>query len=196
MKKIVFVCSVNRWRSPMAEYLFRDILEKRGRDLLSRIDVSSAGIVPRKEEEALFAQGLTLPEPLFGYRPLACVMFYLMQRGIDSFKHRSRPLNSRIIEEADLVMGVVRKHKEAVLEAYPHAEQKTFCLEDFSTPFTLPEIANEPPGLMPPDTFCMLECDHWEFTDQVIEMIEARLNEASPRILDFLGVRREAGSDL
>ena len=186
MKRLLFVCTVNRWRSPMAEYIFRNILEKRADDVYKRIEISSAGIITDEEKEGLRKKGLDLPDPVFGYRPLACVMLYLMKRGIDSSGHRSRELSDQIMDSADLVIPVVVKHKDAVIKTHPSSVEKVLSLEELSRPFRLPELTDEPDGLMPPDKFCMLECDHWELTDQAMSMIEARLHEATNRILAFL----------
>jgi protein-tyrosine-phosphatase len=172
----------------MAEYLFRNILEKSGGDAHKRIEVSSAGIILDEEKAGLIKKGIDLPDPLFGYRPLACVMLYLMKRGIDSSTHRSRELSDQIMGNADLVISVVDKHKDAVIKTYPSKREKVFSLEELSRPFRLPEITGEPPGLMPPDRFCMLECDHWEVTDEAMSMIEERLDEAMNSLLGLLGL--------
>ncbi len=172
----------------MAEYIFRDILEGKGGDLHKQTNVSSAGIIPDRERALLLQKGLDLPDPIFGYRPHVCVMHYLMKRGIDSSMHRSKALSKTLFDNADMVISVVDKHRDAVIKAYPAGKKKVFSLEALSKPFNLPDITNEPPGLMPPDKFCMLACDHWEFTGEAMHMIEERLNEAMDRILNFVGV--------
>ncbi len=42
MKKIIFVCHGNICRSPMAEYVFKDLVAKKGRS--SEFDISSAAV--------------------------------------------------------------------------------------------------------------------------------------------------------
>jgi len=188
MRKVLFVCTVNRWRSPMAEYLFRNILEKSGGDVYEEVEASSAGIILDEEKEELIKKGIGLPAPVFGYKPLACVMLYLMKRGIDSSMHTSRELSEKMMDNANLVVSVVDKHKNAIIRTYPNQRDKVFSLEELSRPFNLPVMTDEPPGLMPPDKFCMLECDHWEVTDKAVSMIEERLEEAMNGILGLLGL--------
>lgn len=190
-KTVVFVCTVNRWRSPIAEYLFRNIVEKNSCEAHKRIQVSSVGIILDEEKTKLINQGVDLPDPIFGYKPLACVMFYLMRRGIDSSMHRSKELSEQIMDTADLVVPVVDKHKDAIIKVYPTKRDKVFSLEELSRPFSLSEITGEPPGLMPSDRFCMLECDHWEVTSDAMSMIEERLQEATESILGLLGLQME-----
>jgi len=173
----------------MAEYIFRSLLEKKGGDAHKSIKVSSAGIILDEEKAGLIKEGIALPDPVFGYRPLACVMLYLMKRGIDSSMHRSRDLSEQIMDDADLVISLVGKHKDAVIKTYPSKRKKVFSLEELSRPFKLPEITGEPPGLMPPDKFCMLECDHWEVADVAMSMIEERLHEAMDGISSFLNAK-------
>ncbi|MBW1613116.1 MAG: hypothetical protein JRJ57_03900 [Deltaproteobacteria bacterium] len=186
MKTVVFVCTVNRWRSPMAEYLFRDILKRKKPEFTKQIKITSAGIIVDEEKADLIKKRIELPEPVFGYRPLVCVIYYLMKRGIDSSGHRSRELTNKIAHSADLIIGMVDKHKDIINKTYPMVKDKVVSLEELSSPFQLPEIKNEPPGLMPPDKFCMLECNHWHVTDKAISMIENKLEEAMPKILNIL----------
>ncbi len=83
------------------------------------------------------------------------------------------------------------RHREAVIKACPRMGKTVLSLEALSKPFNLPEITDEPPGLMPLDKYCMLECGHWEFTDQAMSMIEDRLNEAMDPILRYLEIQAE-----
>ena len=45
MKKLLFLCTINRHRSVIAEFIFRDILANSIRKYLEEIEISSAGIV-------------------------------------------------------------------------------------------------------------------------------------------------------
>ena len=182
MARLVFVCTVNRMRSVMAHYLFKDILAHK-RALAQEIDVSSAGIVPEERIQRLEGEGIKIPDPLFGYRPLPCVLFYMAMRGLDVSEHRSMPLTPTTANAADLIITITKSHEDNVLAAYPHLKDKVAALEELSYPFQLPEITHEPPGLMPRDEFCMRDCDRWHVARKMMLETEERLIRAVDKIL-------------
>ena len=188
-KQLVFVCTINRHRSVIAEYLFRRMLTSRERNVAPGIEVSSTGIVTPEQIRLHGEQGIPVPEPMFGWRPMPCVVFYMQKKaGIDVTQHRSRPFRSEIVEGSDFIIAMGESHKQSICEAYPAAQEKVATLAELSFPFRFEDIvADEPPGLMPPTRFCMLECDHWSVTDQVMDQIEERLAAAMPEILTRLG---------
>jgi protein-tyrosine-phosphatase len=91
---ILFVCSGNTCRSPMAEALARKIAARRG---IEDMNVSSAGTnawdnVPATDEALLVG----------------------MERDIDLTPHRARKLTSAIVSEADLIFVMTPGHLEQV----------------------------------------------------------------------------------
>ena len=111
MKKILFVCSGNTCRSPLAEGIARKILSDR---IKTPIVVSSAGSsalegMPASQHAASVAQ----------------------QHGIDLSSHRSRLLNTRAVREADLIVTMGRKHKKTVGVIDPEALSYTVLMTDF-----------------------------------------------------------------
>lgn len=91
---ILFVCSGNTCRSPMAEALARKIAERRG---IKKLNVSSAGTnawdnIPATDEALLVG----------------------MERGIDLTGHRARKLTPAIVSEADLIFVMTPGHLEQV----------------------------------------------------------------------------------
>ncbi len=91
---ILFVCSGNTCRSPMAESLARKIAERRG---IKEMNVSSAGTnawdnIPATDEALLVG----------------------MERGIDLTGHRARKLTPAIVSEADLIFVMTPGHLEQV----------------------------------------------------------------------------------
>jgi protein-tyrosine-phosphatase len=191
MKKLLFLCTINRHRSVIAEFIFRDILANSKRKYLEEIKISSAGIVTQQQKAELRQKGIGLPRPLFGYRPMPCVILYMQKiAGIDVSEYRSRGITTKMAEPAHLMIAMGERHKEAVLRMYPTATSKIVTLAELSRPFEFPDIAPaEPPGLMPPAKFCMLQCDHWTVTETAVIDIRERLQEAKTKILSRLGVR-------
>lgn len=114
MKKIVFVCTGNTCRSPMAEALLKEMLEERG--LEDEITVSSAGIYAFEGDEA---------------SPQA-IDVMKNEYGIDLTRHRARVLYGDDIEEASLILVMTKHHKEMIAEIYPEAISKVHLLKEYA----------------------------------------------------------------
>jgi protein-tyrosine-phosphatase len=175
----------------IAEFLFCDILERQKRKFFREIEISSAGIVTKQQKAELKQKGIGLPRPLFGYRPMPCVILYMQKKvGINVSEHRSRGITRKMMKAADLIIAMGESHQEGVLRTFPTASGKIVTLAELSRPFEFPDIApEEPPGLMPPAKFCILQCDHWTVTETMIADIQERLEQATTQIISRLGVR-------
>jgi len=110
-KHILFVCSANICRSPMARALFDDQLGKRG--LQTEVETRSAGI------QALVG------EPAAAFSQLA-----LAEQGIDLRAHRARQLSGQDVAWADVILVMTRAIQRAVIGAFPQAEGKTYLLSE------------------------------------------------------------------
>jgi len=93
MKKLLFVCSGNTCRSPLAEALTRQAAASRNLSL----EVTSAGT-------SAVAGAPASPEAI---RAAA-------RRGADLSTHRSRPLQAGILSEADLVVAMTPAHQRII----------------------------------------------------------------------------------
>jgi protein-tyrosine-phosphatase len=109
MRTILFVCTANICRSPMAEGLFR----KRVQDEAEKWRISSAG---------LYAQP--------GYSPAQNTLGVLLERGISMMDHQSRPVSLDILEQNQLILTMERGHKEALQAAFPHLAEKIFLVTE------------------------------------------------------------------
>ncbi len=104
---VIFVCTGNTCRSPMAEALLR----KKNTDH----NVSSAGL------SVLFAA------------PAAENAKTIMQEyGCDLSDHRSRQLTAEIVADADLILTMTEAHKKLVCAFFPDATDKTQTLGGFA----------------------------------------------------------------
>ena len=83
--KIIFICLGNICRSPMAEYLFKDMLDKRG---IKGVEVLSRGTSDEEEGNPIH----------YGTRKV------LNNLGIDCSRHRARKITKKECEEADLLI--------------------------------------------------------------------------------------------
>jgi RpiB/LacA/LacB family sugar-phosphate isomerase len=109
MKTILFVCTGNICRSPMAEGLFRHATR-------GRMDcrVVSAGVGAME-----------------GQAPSLHAIRALKELGIDISQQRSRMLTSDLVDHADYIFGMTHSHVDSVMLLFPQAAEKTFLLREF-----------------------------------------------------------------
>jgi protein-tyrosine-phosphatase len=112
MKKLIFVCTGNICRSPMAEGLLKHML---GPDY--GWEISSAGICAANGAPAS-------PNAVEALR----------EQGIKISDHRSRYLTPELIKEADLLVVMTSGHREAILAMAPESAGKVFLLKSFGIP--------------------------------------------------------------
>jgi RpiB/LacA/LacB family sugar-phosphate isomerase len=109
MKRVLFVCTGNVCRSPMAEGLFRHAVRgRRGFEALS------AGV-----------------GAIEGQAPSEYAVRALSELGIDISHQRSRPLSAELVARADYIFGMTHSHVDAITLLYPQAAEKTFLLREF-----------------------------------------------------------------
>ncbi|WP_251440877.1 low molecular weight protein arginine phosphatase [Veillonella intestinalis] len=117
---ILFVCTGNTCRSPMAEGLLRVMAEKENKD----ITTLSAGL---------------FTAPGGRVSPYAETAVKDM---VDISMHQSRPLTKALIDAADLILGLSSDHKNVLLRQFPDLKDKIMTLgewagtqEDVADPF-------------------------------------------------------------
>ncbi len=109
--KILFVCTGNTCRSPMAEGFFKKILSRKAKE---KIKVKSAGT-------GVIANS----------KPSKFAIKVMREKGIDISSHRAIPLTSEIVKEFDLILTMEERHRQRVINLFPFATEKAWLLTEF-----------------------------------------------------------------
>jgi protein-tyrosine phosphatase len=140
MIRILFVCTGNICRSPIAMHVLRSRLADE-----AGVEIDSAGTHPP------VGHPMT-PEAVILAREFGA-------RGSDAAHHHARLVIPPIVESSDLVLGMSRRHRRAAVELAPRRLRATFTLREFarvvdSLPDTLLEAAAT--SETPPERFANL----------------------------------------
>lgn len=109
--KILFLCSANLFRSPIAELFFKLQINKTG---IKSITVQSAALNGRS-----------------GGRLNDQALQSLSKLKINMVNHRSIALSGEMVKDADLVLVMEKNHLKKIKSDFPAASGKTFLLASF-----------------------------------------------------------------
>src|SRR5438093_4826189 len=114
VKSVLFVCTGNICRSPIAEGFFRRLLGNR-----KDIEVISAGV------HAVSGQ----PPSLYAVEVCA-------EAGADISNLRSQPLTAALVDRATHIFAMTGAHLETIQTLFPQGGEKSFLLREFEEPGT------------------------------------------------------------
>jgi glycine hydroxymethyltransferase len=109
VKSVLFVCTGNICRSPIAEGLFRRLIGNR-----NDIEVSSAGVhAVRGQPPSLYAVQVSEEE------------------GVDISGLRSQPLTAALVDQATHIFAMTGAHLETIHLLFPNGAEKSYLLREF-----------------------------------------------------------------
>ncbi len=113
---VLFVCTGNTCRSPMAEGIFRHTMAER------------LGCRPSElEDRGVVAMSAGLAA-MNGSRASIEGVHVLKRMGIDLSGHESQPLTEQLVRHADLILVMTRSHRQAILNEWPAASHRVHLL--------------------------------------------------------------------
>ena len=104
LKHVLFVCTGNTCRSPMAEALLRQMAKEEGLD----IDVKSAGI-----------------SAIEGTTSSRYAIEALQEKGI-VLDHQSKAVDQDLVHWADIILTMTQSHKQALIHHFPNRLTRFF----------------------------------------------------------------------
>lgn len=133
MPSILFVCTANQFRSPLAAAILLNILQQDG--IVKDWTVESAGTWTK--------DGLGIP---------AVTLVVAVQLGLGRLdRHRSRQINQKLLDDFDLIVVMEIGHKEAIRSEFPSVHGRVHMLSELvdEVLYDIPDPADT--GINPQD---------------------------------------------
>jgi tRNA threonylcarbamoyl adenosine modification protein (Sua5/YciO/YrdC/YwlC family) len=114
---VLFVCTGNTCRSPMAEVMCRKMIADR------------LGCAPAALGDAgvmVMSAGISA---MMGARPSPEAVKVMERLGLQLADHESQPLSSQLVHHADIIWTMTRAHRQAIVSQWPEASSRTHLLD-------------------------------------------------------------------
>ncbi len=109
--KILFICTGNTCRSPMAQALASHLAEKM--DIPSETDSAGLMVIPGSKVSKYSVDAM-------------------MEFDIDISSHTPKTLSSELLDNADLILTMTKSQKDLIIKSIPLYSEKVKCLGEYS----------------------------------------------------------------
>ena len=114
LPSVLFVCTANQIRSPMAVAMFRQMLQQ---------------CDPQWKKWRIESAGTWAPS---NQPPLPSAQMAMSRRNLDISQHRSRMVSRELLSEFRLILTMEAGHKEALQVEFPEIAQRVFMLSEMT----------------------------------------------------------------
>ncbi|MFO8018022.1 MAG: hypothetical protein R6U96_05260 [Promethearchaeia archaeon] len=117
IKNVLFLCMGNTCRSPCAEYISKGLKEEEYKEELKAVEFDSAGFFNYFDS----AQPETKE--------------FIESKGINMSDFESKLVNKKLLERADIIIGMQKRHKRRLLRKFKDVKGlkgKTYVLKEFT----------------------------------------------------------------
>lgn len=146
--KILFVCTGNTCRSPIAEAL----LKSRN---IGGLEVRSAGIYAKNGG------------------PISRNSQLVLEKEMIPFTHTSNSVDETLIDWADLILTMTASHKHALILGFPHAISKVYMYKEFVTPNDVLDVSDPYGGDLFTYESTLRELN--DLTDELVKKLQGEL---------------------
>lgn len=113
---VLFVCTGNTCRSPMAEALFRSMVAQR------------LGCSPEETEDRGVLVASAGVAAMTGGRASDQAVQVMSEMGLDARGHITQPLTDSLVRYADVIYTMTQSHRQAIVAQWPDAAERTRVL--------------------------------------------------------------------
>jgi len=166
MPSVIFVCTANRFRSPLASAFFKKLLEDSFASGTWTVD--SAG---------------TWTSP--GLPVLPGVSLIASKYGVDLVQHRSKPVSAAILSSGDLILVMEAGHKEALRIEFPLNRDRIYLLSQVveGRSYNIPDMTDSIESMMGvgDDLHNLIQIGISRICDVAVKMENMRARTSSSR---------------
>ncbi len=130
---VLFVCTGNTCRSPMAELLMRQSIAKCLKCDPNELDEHGVAVI---------SAGIAAAP---GCPPTSEAVQVMREHGLDLSRHEAQPLTEKLVRDADIIVAMTQSHMQSIVDRWPEAANRT-CLMlpergDVADPIGQPVVA-------------------------------------------------------